>query len=698
MTASLARPGAPARAAQPLRRLTAAALLLLAAMLLAAAHPPVAGAAGGESKLRATQAGAVAAGDYSSCVLRGGGHVGCWGASDHGQIGDGSNLGDNAGARSTSGIDDAIQIAASGIHACAIRANRHVSCWGGDQSGQLGDGPATSPTGDRLSPVDVVGIDDATAVTALNAGTCVLRASGNVSCWGANDAGQLGQPLSTASTNAPADVAGLTGAVAVDAGWYHVCAVKGDGTVWCWGYNADGETGQPIDNSSNDAQRVTTPKQVPGITTAVGVSAGVYQTCILLSDGSIRCMGSDAIGEAGLGAATATSSAVPQAVTGLGGKAVQVTVGMQVACALMETGAVRCWGNDRSGQLGDGHPADQSASPVTVPGLTASAVSISRHTLCAIKRNTDVVCWGDDTWGNVGNGNPVDGEPTYSVTPQTVVGATSPYGLVAQASLELAAPATAADGSTATTTLTVRNAGPDRARPSVELNIGTGLGFGELPLGVDAGDAHTALWRPASIPAGESATISLPLVASGPGAAPVVRASIVGDDALNPLRPLARGPLLASQTAQATIAVTDKPAPTPTPAAGGTPQSGSTGAAGSGATGSGADAGTTRTPLAALDPAKLIALAKPKACRSNGAPLRVVFTLPAGATIRAATAAVKGKASAPFSGKLSGAVRLPRKVERAIDASARSSVKVVVAVTLTDGRTTTRTLSVRRCS
>lgn len=147
---------------------------------------------------------------------------------------------------------------------------------------------------------------------------------------------------------------------------------------------------------------------------ATAISTGGGHTCALLSDATVKCWGSNRSGELGDGTHTRRLTAV--AVRGLAG-ATSVSASYAMTCALLADGTARCWGDNRYGQLGDGTTTSRSA-PVAVQGLTgAVAVSAGGSSACAVLVDHTVVCWGDNARGELGNGTRVG-----SLTPVAVPG------------------------------------------------------------------------------------------------------------------------------------------------------------------------------------------------------------------------------------------------------------------------------------
>jgi len=364
----------------------------------------------------------VDAGEDHTCVVTTGGGVQCWGANRYGQIGDGKqgfrelrstpvDVVVSPGGAALSGV---AQVSAGTNHTCAVTTSGGVQCWGNNSDGQLGDGTTTQ----RATPVDVFGL--ANTVVQVSAGdsyTCAVMTDGGVQCWGNNSDGQLGNGTFNNSLT-PVNVSGLiSGITKVSAGTDHTCAVTTSGGLQCWGSNVWGQLGDGTNATRN------TPMDVNGLTSGVSqVSVGSAHTCALLSSNGVQCWGYNAQGQLGDGTTYTERRNTPVDVLGLAGGVTQVSAGIFHTCALNTDGGVQCWGYNDRGQLGDGTQANYRIAPVDVIGLTSDVAQISvgtSHT-CAVNTSGGVQCWGWNFQGQLGNGTIIT-----SNTPVDVIGLTS---------------------------------------------------------------------------------------------------------------------------------------------------------------------------------------------------------------------------------------------------------------------------------
>ncbi|MEP7096628.1 MAG: Ig-like domain repeat protein [Dokdonella sp.] len=355
----------------------------------------------------ATGAAAVAAGGSHTCALTTAGGVKCWGNNANGQLGDNSQNQRQVPV-DVVGLTSGVQAVAAGSdHSCALTITGGVRCWGNNANGQLGDNSLNQ----RLTPINVQGLTS--GVTGIAAGgnqTCALTSAGALKCWGSNSNGQLGDN-SVTQRPAPVDVSGLSGGVAaIEVGATHACAVVG-GAAKCWGNNGNGQVG---DNTQ--MQRLV-PTDVSGLGSGVGaLAAGGAQTCALSTTGAVSCWGNNATGQ--LGDGTSTQSLAPVAAIGLAGGATAITAGTNHSCAITASGGIKCWGDNSAGQLGDGFGTQrQTAVDVTGLGSGVAAVTAGGNHSCALTAAGGVKCWGANGSGELG-----DNSTTARSTPVAVNG------------------------------------------------------------------------------------------------------------------------------------------------------------------------------------------------------------------------------------------------------------------------------------
>lgn len=337
---------------------------------------------------------------YHTCAVLNTGAAKCWGGNDYGQLGIGTTTGISAPV-TVSGLGSGVaSIAAGWYHTCALTTGGGVKCWGDNEYGQLGNGT----THDFSTPVNVSGLTSGvSAIAADGYYTCAILSTGGVKCWGKNSTGQLGNGT-TDNSSIPVNVYDLNnGVAAISSSASHTCARLGAGGIKCWGNNEQGQLGV-----GTWYWYSTIPVDVSVLINGVAdISAGGGHTRVVLNTGAAKCWGSNEFGQLGNG--TTSSSYTPVDVVGLSSGVSAIAANGYYTCALLNTGAAKCWGYNTSGQLGDGTTTDSSI-PVDVSGLSSGVMAITAgggHT-CALTTGGGVKCWGDNEYGQLGNGTTSD--------------------------------------------------------------------------------------------------------------------------------------------------------------------------------------------------------------------------------------------------------------------------------------------------
>ncbi len=296
--------------------------------------------------------------------------VACWGTDASGQLGDGTTDVDAYTPQSVVGLSDAVAVVSGPAgygrtSYCALLSTGRVDCWGDNTLGELGDGAV--PNADTAQPV--VGITNAVSVTNDgNNSYCAVLSTGVVDCWGDNANGELGNGTTGGpdcifagvgtcyDTPTTADLATSVASVSSD-GADSFCAVLSSGGMDCWGDDTSGELGHGVITNY-----LATPQYVAGITNAVSATGGTTYPgyCAVLSTGGVKCWGDNTYGELGNGTTggpnvseTRSGFSSPQSVASIT-HGVSVTNDYEGYCAGLSTGGVDCWGNNATGELGNG--------------------------------------------------------------------------------------------------------------------------------------------------------------------------------------------------------------------------------------------------------------------------------------------------------------------------------------------------------
>jgi alpha-tubulin suppressor-like RCC1 family protein len=301
-------------------------------------------------------------------------------------------------------------------HTCALLATRQVQCWGDNTNGQMGAG---SVGGTEDLPVVVrnpASTGPLTAVSQISAQgadgthTCATLTSGQARCWGGNGSGQLGNGTTGADNGLPVAVVALTGPGAltgvaeVAAGGIHSCARLTSGQARCWG------GGQLGDGSFNPSDRPVVVRRTTGtgaLTGVLDIATGSNNSCARVTGNQARCWGSNAVGDG-----TPLGAPLPQAVQSIGGDANlknvgSVSAGAVSACAVLTNRQLRCWGLN----TGDGAQENRRlpTAVLNVPGTAAignvTMVAQTGGSACLVLTNGQARCWGDNGAGQLGDGS-----------------------------------------------------------------------------------------------------------------------------------------------------------------------------------------------------------------------------------------------------------------------------------------------------
>jgi alpha-tubulin suppressor-like RCC1 family protein len=285
----------------------------------------------------------------------------------------------NAG--DTGPLTNVVQVATSNSSSCALLTNRQVRCWGAnDDNGQLGNGLPNEDSGLPVAVSGLNGVGVLSNVAGLGMGydnNCAVLASGQARCWGDGNDGQLGDGGTDESSvpvvvKNPSGTGPLTHVTQISLGGHQGCARLDNGQGRCWGLNDEGEVGDGSTTQRNRPVRVKNASGSGPLTGILSLYAGQDHTCALLSGGQVRCWGDTKYGQVGDG--TMIGSTIdrlrPRPVRNGGNTAdlsgvLALNANSFHSCAIIAGGQVRCWGYDPYGALGDGTPGTSSL-PVKV--------------------------------------------------------------------------------------------------------------------------------------------------------------------------------------------------------------------------------------------------------------------------------------------------------------------------------------------
>lgn len=374
----------------------AAALVVVASLSTASAGAQVA-----TPRLSAGAANTCAI--FATSADSSGDKVYCWGSNVRKQLGIGENdLSYALNPIPVNAVNGIPKVVSTGYDsACTIVHFGSVRCWGNNENGALGAKSKGANVPTKQVAAQLAG--DWASPSSVAVGQrhlCFRDLDGTVKCQGLNSSGQLGNGTNADSTT-PVVVAGFgNAATQVVSGNNHSCALLTNGNVRCWGSNNQGQLGTAVVATPTSNVSITVPDLANDVTQ---IASGYDHSCAIRQNDNVICWGANSYGQLGDGTVTPTKGT--ETTDSLGGRAKEVATGQAHTCALLTNGTVRCWGANSYGQLGNATTTG-SITPVSVVGLPAAADSITAgafHT-CVVLVDKTLRCWGRNDKGQLGTG------------------------------------------------------------------------------------------------------------------------------------------------------------------------------------------------------------------------------------------------------------------------------------------------------
>ena len=340
---------------------------------------------------------AVSAGGRHSCAIKNDGTLWCWGNNEHGRTG----LGDDDGitlvpTHLTAAGDDWGSVSAGLAHTCARRSDGTLWCWGNNAHGRTGLGVEEGGT---LYPAEVTAAGaNWSSLDLGSVHSCAIKDEGTLWCWGSNNFGQTGLGVAEGATLVPTQVHGHAddwNSVAVAP--MHTCATKTDGTLWCWGISSNGQGGLGSGGGSHDIPM----QEVTGGVDWTVVDGGGYHSCALREDGTAWCTGWNDQGATGMNTTAGQLSTFTQVESSAQWSS--LSTGTMHTCAIRKDGTLWCWGRNFENQLGTNEPGFY-AQPTQERSQAEnwSSLQAGQRHVCAVKTDGTLWCWGDNTNGKTG--------------------------------------------------------------------------------------------------------------------------------------------------------------------------------------------------------------------------------------------------------------------------------------------------------
>ena len=342
----------------------------------------------------------IATGVTHACGVRSGNVAYCWGDNNNGEAGIGVfSATPNLEPVGSIGNVAFTQVATGQFFSCGLDTSNAAYCWGAGDSATLGNGDA----GDNV-PTPVGGVEHYKQISAFANTVCAVEVGASdqqVQCWGSNEHGQAGIGSAGTLINTPTNVTVGGGTFSsVSVGATHTCALKATGVAWCWGANDAGQVG----NGTHGADVPNPPAAVNGSHTFIAVAAGNIFSCGIDASNKGWCWGDGTFGQLGNGFFSSQSDS-PAAMSMIA-TFTTVTAGWFHACAIEVAAAHRafCWGANDQGEIGNGNTTDVNKATAVTPTSGFGSIAAGFNTTCAVTTANIPYCWGEGDNGQIGNG------------------------------------------------------------------------------------------------------------------------------------------------------------------------------------------------------------------------------------------------------------------------------------------------------
>ncbi|MDC0055638.1 putative Ig domain-containing protein [Deltaproteobacteria bacterium] len=401
-------------------------------------------------------------GGAHACAVGVSGNMKCWGNGSSGQLGLGNtqNVGDDISEQGEglpfvslgTGLTTTT-LALGDSHSCALFSNGSIKCWGnapllglGLSTSSDGYGDGYLETGDVLAFIELPSATTATMIETGSRHTCAVLSDNSLICWGRNNMGQLGLGDTDDRGDASNEVGDNFAAVSLPTsrtvsqlalGYDHTCAIWDDGSISCWGGNANGQLGigsmDDIGDGGSEMGDNLAFVSLPGGNTALNITAGDGFTCAILDTTPTEtyCWGINDYGQLGIentntigDGSSEMGNNLVETDLGTSRSAVEIDAGMEHVCAILDNDYVKCWGSGTNGRLGYGNQVSRGTSsgssngmgdnlPYVNLGSSSSSVTsydvdrieVGSGSTCVIMNDDDVRCWGENSLGQLGYGD-----------------------------------------------------------------------------------------------------------------------------------------------------------------------------------------------------------------------------------------------------------------------------------------------------